>query len=97
MWLNSNHLCFTKALAFRKDDKFQRSLFFIGHQLSGPIAYNPMVRCMNELTQLYVVQSDYEKVEELFEQGRDIGSHEFLGKDYPFKHRHVNGLGVLGA
>jgi tetratricopeptide (TPR) repeat protein len=54
-----------------------------------------MVRCMNELARLYVIKMDYEKAENLFTEGIQLGDKELSGKDHPFTLRHVNGLGVL--
>jgi serine/threonine protein kinase/tetratricopeptide (TPR) repeat protein len=56
---------------------------------------NCMVRCLNELALLHLAQQRYEKAEELFERGIDLGERALPGQDHPFTLRHVNGLGVL--
>jgi tetratricopeptide (TPR) repeat protein len=54
-----------------------------------------MVRCMNEFARLYVTKMDYEKAENLFTEGMQLGDKELPGKDHPYTLRHVNGLGAL--
>jgi tetratricopeptide (TPR) repeat protein len=54
-----------------------------------------MIRCMNELALLYVIQNSYDEAEALFAEGIEIGDSQLPGKNHPFMLRHVNGLGVL--
>ena len=54
-----------------------------------------MIRCMNELALLYVIQGCDKEAEDLFTEGIALGESELPGKDHPFTLRHVNGLGVL--
>jgi hypothetical protein len=54
-----------------------------------------MIRCMNELARLYVIQGHYEDAEALFTEGIAMGDRVLAGKDHPYTLRHVNGLGVL--
>ena len=54
-----------------------------------------MIRCMNELACLYVIQERYTEAETLLTEGIEIGDSQLPGKDHPFTLRHVNGLGVL--
>jgi tetratricopeptide (TPR) repeat protein/tRNA A-37 threonylcarbamoyl transferase component Bud32 len=57
--------------------------------------YSNMVRCMNELGQLYLAQGDDEKAEKWFEQGIDIGTRGLPGKDHPHMLRNVNELALI--
>jgi len=57
--------------------------------------HSRVVRCINELARLYVMQGRYEEADSLFSEGIEIGECQLPGKDHPFTLRHVNGLGVL--
>ncbi|MFC1792599.1 tetratricopeptide repeat protein [Planctomycetota bacterium] len=57
--------------------------------------YNDMGRCMHELALLCLAQGDYNKAQELFEQGIEFGAGNLPGKDHPVTLRHVDGLATI--
>jgi len=53
------------------------------------------VRILNGLGRLYMIQGYYDKAEERFTKGIEIGNRELTGKGHPWTLRNVNGLAVL--